>query len=509
MSGRIIAFMLMAGLWLWPALVFAQCAQWQGRTVDQIVIDRAVQIEPAAGTPAICALSGVLSPAPGSRIGFEIWLPETGWNEKFEMVGNGGYSSAIDHRAMAALAAKGYAVAATDTGHQGDDPSFARDHPAAIDDWAWRAVHVTAVAGKAILAAWYGRPAAHSYFSGCSTGGHQALMEAQRFPQDFDGIIAGDPGNNRTRLNLGFLWLYDKTHSADGMPLLSADKLRLVNAAVLKACAGKDGGAPGDRFLTDPLACGFEPQSLTCRHGDASDCLTQAQAEAVAAVYRGAHNPRTGARLYYGWVKGSEAGEGFIKDLPGWAMYWADPRQPSQPARLSFWRDWVFNDPDWSPSGFDFDRDAALLEKRLSARIDAVDPDLRAFQKRGGKLIQYHGLADPVVPPMDSVAYAEAVTAATPHSRNIYRLFLIPGMQHCYGGEGPFIVNPQAALEDWVEAGHAPDSLTGVKYIDNRPDKGEAFRRPICAWPQKAVYQGGDPRKAASFACRTATKGAG
>jgi feruloyl esterase len=484
------------GAALFPGMTHASCAAAAGLTAPDTQVTAIT--ETASADHPFCKITGTIQPIAGSHIGFELWLPAGAWNGKFEMVGNGGYSSSIDTRAMAALLAKGYAVAATDTGHQGDDPSFAEGHPEAIDDWAWRAVHVTATTAKAIATAFYGRAPAHSYFSGCSTGGQQALMEAQRFPADFDGIIAGDPGNDRTRLNLGFLWMFEKTHMPDGRPILTADTLRLVNEAVLKACAGKDGGAPGDRFLTNPFACTFDPQSLRCAGADAPGCLSDAQVAAVAAVYAGARNPRTGAPLYYGWIRGSEAGEGYVKALPGWSLYWADPQHPAQPARLSFWRDWVFHEAGWSAERFDFDHDADRLATELAPRIDAVNPDLSAFQAAGGKLIQYHGLADPVVPPMQSLAYARAVTARTPHAARFYRLYLVPGMLHCGGGEGPAVVDVQTALEAWVEQARAPQDLLGTKYADGRP----VLQRPICAWPKQAVYRGGDATQAASFACR-------
>jgi len=450
------------------------------------------------GAPAVCRVQGHVSPVPGSEIGFELWLPTDGWNGKFQMVGNGGYSSALDTRAMTALINRGYAVAATDTGHTGDDPDFVVGHPEAMADWGHRAVHETAVAAKTLVTAFYGRAPRHSYFSGCSTGGQQALMEAQRYPTDFDGIIAGDPGNNRTRLNLGFLWLYRVSHRSDGSLILPPAKLPLLNAAVLKACAGQNGGLPEDRFLSAPSLCRFKAKKLQCQRdvSDESQCLTPEEVGAVEAIYRGAHNPRTHAQLYYGWPKGSEL---------GWPAYWANPARPAEPARLNFWRYWIFHDPDWTAARFDFDHDVARLDAAGLA-IDAVDPDLSAFAKAGGKLIQFHGLADPVVPPDESTTYYERVRAQTGDLSTFFRLFMVPGLGHCQGGPGLTYVATQDALEHWVEVGEAPATLLATRFKSMTPADGAAFTRPVCPYPAEAVYDGkGDRTTASSFTCR-ATK---
>ena len=446
------------------------------------------------GLPLTCRLQGSVSPVSGSRIGFEVWLPVS-WNGKFQMVGNGGYSSALDTRAMTALINRGYAVAATDTGHRGDDPDFVIDHPEAMADWGYRAVHSTAEAAKALITRYYGQKPRYSYFSGCSTGGQQALMEAQRYPADFDGIIAGDPGNNRTRLNLGFLWLYRVTHRPDGSLILPPEKLPLLNKAVLDACAGKDGGLVDDRFLTAPDQCRFKPKQLLCKKGtaDHSQCLTHDEVKAVEAIYQGAKNARTGASLYYGWAKGSEL---------GWPAYWANPGKPGEPARLNFWRHWVFHDPDWAADRFDFDQDVTRLED-ISPIIDAVNPDLSAFAAAGGKLIQFHGLADPVVPPSESTGYYAQVKAISGDPSGFFRLFMVPGMGHCQGGPGIMTVETQDALERWVENGKAPETLPGTRFKSMNPADGVVFTRPVCPYPTQAAYDGkGDRSAASSFTCK-------
>lgn len=469
------------------------CADLTARPPAGMTITASEATLPAS--PPVCRLQGQISPVQGSRIGFELWLPLSGWNGKFQMVGNGGYSSALDTRAMTTLINNGYAVAATDTGHTGDDPDFVVGHPEALADWGHRAVHETAMAAKALIARYYGQAPRHSYFSGCSTGGQQALMEAQRYPGDFDGIIAGDPGSNRTRLNLGFLWLYRVSHRADGSLIFPPSKLPMLNKAVLDACAGKDGGLPGDRFLTAPAQCGFKPKQIQCKRGvsDESHCLTKAEVRVVEQIYRGARHPRTGAQLYYGWVKGSEW---------GWPVYWANPVKPSEPARLNFWRYWVFNDPTWTADRFDFDRDIVRMDQSRGP-IDAIDPDLSAFAAAGGKLIQFHGLADPVVPPDESTGYYNQIKTRAGDPSAFFRLFMVPGLGHCQGGPGLTSVAAQDALEQWVENGAAPVSLPGVRFRSMNRADGISFTRPVCAYPATAVYDGkGDPSTAASFTCR-------
>ena len=450
---------------------------------------------PLLGLPPACRVQGHVSPVPGSRIGFEVWLPVSDWNGKFQMVGNGGYSSAMDTRAMTMLINRGYAVAATDTGHTGDDPDFVIGHPEAMADWGYRAVHSTAEAAKALITRYYGQKPRYSYFSGCSTGGQQALMEAQRYPADFDGIIAGDPGNNRTRLNLGFLWLYRVSHRPDGSLIIPSAKLPLLNKAVLEACAGKDGGLADDRFLTAPDRCRFKPKRLLCKKGasDQSQCLTHEEGRTVEAIYRGAKNPRTGDSLYYGWAKGSET---------GWPAYWANPAKPGEPARLNFWRHWVFPAPDWTADRFDFDQDLARLED-ISPTIDAVNPDLSAFAAAGGKLIQFHGLADPVVPPDESTGYYAQIKARSGDPSGFFRLFMVPGMGHCQGGPGIMTVETQDALERWVEDGKAPEYLSGTRFKSMNPADGVVFTRPVCPYPAQAAYDGkGDKSALSSFSCK-------
>lgn len=462
-----------------------------------------------AGLPPFCRVAGTASPVPGSRIGFEVWLPASGWNDRLLMLGNGGYSSTIPYGAFAEFLRKGYAVTATDTGHSGDDPEFAVGRPEAIADWAHRAVHVSRDHAETATEAFFGRPPKYTYFAGCSTGGHQALTSAQRYPQDFDGILAGAPGHNRTHLNAGFLWQFLVNHRPDGgaATILPADKLAMINDAVLRQCRENNGtssgGLPTDPYLADPLACDVAVDQLLCEPGDDPNaCLTPDQARVLEAIYAGASNPRTGERIYFGQTPGSETAGG-PPGLPGWSLYWADPRQPGHPARASFWQFWVFHDADWDWWTFDFDADMRRTDRQLAAVINAMDADLAGFRRAGGKLLHYHGLNDPVVPATDSISYFSRVTAENRSSGDFYRLFLAPGMEHCRGGPGPDSLELLPALEAWVERGRMPDRIVATKFEGDDPAGDVEFTRPLCPYPQYAVYNGtGDTRKASSFTCK-------
>jgi feruloyl esterase len=385
-------------------------------------------------------------------------------------------------------------------------------HPEAIADWGHRAVHVSIVQAKATVTALYGRAARHAYFTGCSTGGQQALMEAQRYPEDFDGILAGAPGHNRTHLNAGFLWMFLSNHERGGDgPILPPAKLSLLSDAVLEACRGANGAEAGglasDPFLNNPLGCDFDPAVLLCQDDQETEegCLSEAQVEVARRIYDGARNPRTGERIYFGLLPGSESGPGFVPALPGWSLYWADPRQPSAPARASFWRDWAFESSEWDWWTFDFDRDMQVADERLAPLINAMGADLGAFRARGGKLIHYHGLDDPVVPATDSIAYHERVVARAGDADSVaesYRLFLAPGVAHCGGGPGPHLLELRDALEAWVEQGRAPERILARRPARKDLSGTVEYSRPLCPFPRIARYDGvGDPSQAESFQC--------
>ena len=468
---------------------------------------------------SVCRLTLEASPVRKSTIGIEIWLPETQWNGKLQMVGNGGYSSRINIAAFERLVRNGYAVVGTDTGHKGDDPAFAQGRPEAISDWAHRAVHVSVVQAKRLVEAFYGAPAQHSYFSGCSTGGHQGLMAAQRYPHDFDGIIVGAPGHNRTHLNAGFLWQFvQNRHPNDPTKaLLSSDQLSLISTAVLEQCrvnnGAVSGGLPEDPFLNNPYHCDFDPAALACagKQQNGADCLNNDQIQALGQMYAGAHNPETGERIYFGFLPGTEAAGGY-GDKVGWSLYWADPADPAAPARESFWQYWAFPETPWNWQNFDFNDDMKKADDRLAREVNAMDANLTEFFNRGGKLLHFHGMNDPVVPVTDSISYYRRVLAATDAARpstlaEHYQLYLMPGVNHCAGGEGPGEVDFQTALEQWVEQGHSPERLiaTGTATLGAASDA--SYERPLCPYPTFAYYDGkGDPRAAESFICRRSSR---
>lgn len=539
------ALLLCAG-GLPPALASTQeCRDLVGLKLDHATVKSAEPIEEGvihlgetnhkpvdySGLPAFCRVQGVSTPVPGSEIGFEVWLPQAqNWTRRLHMVGNGAYSSRIYYAQMVARIRAGDVAVGTDTGHQGSELSFAVGHPQRIVDFAHRAVHESVLTAKAITKVLYGSSPAFSYFSGCSTGGYQALMVAQRHPQDFDGIIAGDPGNNRSNLNLAFLWNYlsNHPHGDDQHPIVSTEKLLLVNRAVVASCDRLDGVADG--VINEPHRCHFDLQSLRCPNGDAPNCLTPAQIEALSRMYAGPKDARTGKAIYPGYTLGSEgvvAVEGDSEAHPGWSAYWADEKQPTEPDRADFFRYWVFDDPHWDWWKFNWGSDIDVVDRKIGAVFNATSPDLREFQAHHGKMIMFMGWQDPVGAADEAINYYEAVEATASgtspaqrrkQTQESLRLYMVPGMAHCAGGPGathfstatrdsePPVSDAQhdmaVALQEWVEKGVAPRSLIATKFDKGHGSEGHiAFQRPLCVYPQVARYKGGPTNAASSFAC--------
>jgi feruloyl esterase len=306
--------------------------------------------------PAFCRVEATARPTSDSEIKFEVWIPPAdAWNGKLEGVGNGGYSGAIGYAAMATGLRRGYAVVSTDTGHAGDDMKFGQGHPEKIVDWAYRSIHVMTDAAKLIVRDAQGHFAERAYFVGCSSGGHQALSEAQRYPEDYDGIVAGDPANNRIRQTFGFLYSWVATHTADGKPILPLNKLQLLTKSAVDACDALDGVKDG--VIDDPRRCHFDPSKLACRNGDEPTCLTPPQVDAAHKMYDGVKNPRTGEPIFTGWPRGSE---GFGDNpIQSWRQYVMDP---AEPMRVGFFRYFLFHDPNWDYRIVDYDRDLAYVE---------------------------------------------------------------------------------------------------------------------------------------------------
>lgn len=461
---------------------------------------------------AFCRVVAVAKPTSDSLINFEVWIPPvSAWNGKFQGVGNGGYAGVISYTAMADALARGYATAGSDTGHSGGELIFADRHPEKAVDWAQRALHVTTTAAKLILRNYQGRFPQRSYFVGCSTGGMQALSEAQRFPADYDGIVAGDPGYDRTHLNAEFLWTYKAIHENEASYIPSS-LLPMIHKAVMAACDAVDGIADG--IISDPRRCHFDPETIVCRGKPDGNCLTEAQAEAVRKIYAGPRNPRTGERIGAGYEPGSESPANDTQER-GWDAYITGLKEPM---RLDFWKYWVFHDPNWDWHTFDFDRDLAYADEKMAA-VNSNSPDLRAFKARGGKLLMYHGWADPVGAPGDTIDYYEKVASlmgGPGQTEGFFRLFMVPGMAHCRNGPGPLPSvfstagntgtavkrdaehDMLAALDRWVEHGVAPEHIIASHVTNGIVDR----TRPLCPYPQIAHWKGtGSTDDAANFQC--------
>lgn len=471
---------------------------------------------PFTETPAFCRVQGSTSAAAGSLINFEVWIPER-WNGKIVATGNGGYSNVPGYRDMAHALGQGYAAVGGDTGHQTptpDDLAWGVGHPERIEDWGSRSIHATIGPAKRIVSTVQGRAPTRAYYYGCSTGGHQGYAEMQRYPQDFDGVIAGAPGNNRIRLNAGFLWQFLANHRQgdNSTPIIPASKLPVITKAVVTACDANDGVTDG--VVDDPRTCRFEPASLRCQAGDEASCLTAPQVDALINMYTGAKDARTGEQIYPGWPKSSEALTTTASGQPqsGWHAYWGN----TEPTRAAFWRLWVFENPAWDWWSIDFARDIALADRKVGALIDQVNPDVSAFKARGGKAIVYQGWQDPVVNAIDTIAYYEKVRSHQGSQQEIdrfFRLFLVPGMGHCSGGTGTTNFGNQggpspvvdahhdllSALDAWVEKGRAPDQIIASRVVESKVVR----TRPLCAYPKKVVFTGqGSTDAAASFVCK-------
>lgn len=469
---------------------------------------------PIANLPALCRVTGSLKPSADSDIQFEVWLPVSGWNGKFKGIGNGGFAGSMGLRSLGRAVSAGYAAAATDTGHRADDidATWALGHPEKVIDFGYRAIHEMTVTGKAIAAAFYGRPPQHAYFHACSNGGRQALMEAQRFPTDYDGIVAGAPANHWTHLLAQAAWDLQAT-TADPAAYIPASKLPAIEAATLAQCDAADGVRDG--VVDDPRACAFRPATLLCQSTAADSCLTAPQVAALEKLYAG---PRTASgQVHPGHVPGGALGP------ESWALWVTGPAAGKSLIATfgtQFFRNMVFEDATWDPRTFQLERDTQKADDKLSRVLNATDPDLSAFRRQGGKLIVYHGWSDPAISPLNAIAYYESVKAkmgAKP-ADEVVRLFMLPGVQHCAGGPGPAGFYGEAALrndpshdvaaavERWVEEGVAPEQIIAARYKTDDPASGVVRTRPLCPYPQVARYTGtGSTDDAASFACRDAS----
>ena len=457
------------------------------------------------GLPQFCRVAGFTTPTSDSHINFEVWVPQSGWNLKYLQAGCGGFCGSISYGSMAEPLRRGYAVAATDDGHQasGVDASWAVGHPQKVVDFGYRSLKETTDVAKDIIMAFESSGPRRSYFMGCSDGGREALMEAQRFPQDFDGIVAGSPANYWTHLFTGFVWNQKALAATSGGDLSQAD-LGVISNAMLAQCAGHDGGLSTDQFLNNPPACRFNPEKLS---------LTQDKVEAVKKIFSGPPGIFPGYR-----VGGDEA-----SNPANWPAWLTDSGHPANALQGlfgdNFFQFIVFPNSGWTPDSFSIAENAHQADVRTAAILNSTDPNLRPFKSHGGKLIQYVGWGDTAISPENDINYLNSVTREIGSHEDVgdfYRLFMVPGMAHCGGGPGPNAFgqgvngpNPSdaaddilTALDQWVEKRDAPDKIVATKYVNDDPTQGIAFQRPLCPFPQFAKYKGtGSTTSAASFAC--------
>jgi feruloyl esterase len=436
--------------------------------------------------PAFCRIMATLKPTTESDINIEVWLPAANWNGKFNAVGNGGWNGSIDQNALATALRRGYAAASTDTGHQGGGGVWMQNQQKLID-FGSRAVHEMTVKGKAFINAYYGNDAKLSYWTGCSAGGRQGVKAAQSYPNDFDGIVAGAPALNSTGRAAFSVWIAQNMHKEEGS-YIPPTKYGVVHDAVLEACDALDGVK--DRVLENPRMCKFDPKVLQCSAGDTASCLTSPQVLSAQTMYKPVVNSRTKKEIFPGLEYGSET---------GWATFGG-----AQPFGIGtqMYQFMIFKDPNWDYKKLNFDSDMALVDKIENGQINAMDPNLKGFFDRGGKMIQYHGWADQQIPSGSSVEYYQSVLdkmGGLSKVKSNYRLFMVPGMGHCGGGDGPSTFDMLAALEQWVEKGTAPDSIPAAHLTNGKPDR----TRILCPYPQVASYKGtGDTNDAANFVCK-------
>jgi feruloyl esterase len=441
--------------------------------------------------PEFCRVAATLAPSSDSHIEMELWMPAQNWNGKFLAVGNGGWAGNIVINDIASGVRRGYAAASNDTGHQDAGAAFAT-HPEKVIDFGYRAMHEMTVQSKAIVKAFYERAPQLSYYQGCSTGGRQGLMEAQRYPDDFDAIVAGAPVNNQVRLNVSQTALQVEMLK-DPSRIVPPNKVTLFANAVMAACDANDGVT--DHIISNPQACKFDPATLMCKAGDAPDCLTASQVASAKQLYSPVKSKK-GEIVYPGRMPGVEA---------GWAARIPTPGAPMNPLWGDMPRYVGHRDANWDAMSFDLDADLALTLKNASF-IESTDPNLAKFKARGGKLLLWHGWADPGPSPQNTISYYSEVAKTLGGKQDDWmRLFFLPGVGHCGGGVGPDQADFLTALEQWREAGTAPAQIVASR--NTNPGRGgatplAAMSRPLCPYPQVAKYSGtGSTDDAKNFVC--------
>ncbi len=500
---------------------------------DTTIISATEQSDPVP----YCDVRGyVTTTNPGpNQVNFELGLPAA-WNERLLFIGNGVFAGSLDFPQvffdlldtfpLQTHVAAGFATVITDTGHKGAgdfpslDGSWALNDIAKQNDWLFRSVHVVTLASKSMVRAFYASEM-RSYFAGCSTGGRQALVEAQQYPADFDGVIAGDPALGA--VPLGHNW--NARHIASNAEgYIPPEKLALVDAVVMQSCDVADGVVDG--LIQDSRKCTFDPTSLLCTHGDEVGCLTRGQVATLQAIYAGASTP-DGRQVYPGFTKSDPIGNpALVFGEDGWAFFITGFQAPNAPGTSEPWvgsdfppinffyqdqflKYFVLGDPAYNFLDFKFNsRDIAKAEAVLNrGGAAATNADLSKFQRRGGKLIMYHGWSDPALTPLETVRYYNAVVqqqGGLNRTKQFARLFMAPGMRHCIGsgGPGPNAFDPLLPLIDWVEKGVAPEQILAAHFKDNDPTTGIITRTmPLCPYPKMAVFQGGSVNQASNWKC--------
>jgi hypothetical protein len=464
--------------------------------------------------PAFCRVAVESSPSADSDIKIEVWLPLSGWNGKFQGQGNGGFAGSIGYPGMAISVMNGYATAGTDTGHSADevDARWALDHPEKIADFGYRAIHEMTETAKAAIQAFYGTAPHYSYFAACSNGGREALMEAQKYPDDYNGILAGAPANFWTHLLTNALWNIQAL-TLNPASYIPSSKLPAIAKAVNHACDAQDGVVDG--ILNDPRKCHFDPAVMLCKGPDSDACLTAPQITALKKLYGGAKDSQ-GHSLFPGYLPGAETGEN------GWAP-WITGRTPEESLLFQFgtgfFADMVYSSAAWNYKDAKIDDAVEAADQKFADVLNATNPNLWAFRNHGGKLIVYHGWDDPAIPALNTVNYYESIVKAMGEENvvSFSRLYMLPGIQHCVGGPGPApfgsftpssVRNNDAqhnfllALEAWVEKGQLPFQIIATKFTDDNATKGVQMTRPLCPYPTAAQYKGhGDTNDAANFFC--------
>jgi feruloyl esterase len=441
--------------------------------------------QPAAAVPAYCRVQMILKPSSDSLIEAAMFLPTENWNGKLQVVGNGGWAGTVSYPAMAAALREGYATASNDTGHRANDNGgggmFGLDHPEKITDFAYRAMHETVVKAKLITVAFYGSAPKYSYYNGCSTGGRQGLVEATRFPDDFDAVAAGAPANPHVHLHAAGVERSLELMK-NNAPLTQA-KVETLHAAVMAQCDALDGVKDG--IISQPEKCHYDPAALLCKGEDGPSCLTSAELQTVKIVF-GDIKTKKGEIVWTGYPAGTELEVGSLRNVPtGPGGVWDVIRILGHQQK----------DYDWH--NFDLDTELPLADK---AGIDVLTYDLSGFKKHGGKLLLYHGLADSSIPPGHTILYYNAVLAQMGKKQDDWlRLYLEPGMAHCGGGPGPDQFNKMGVIERWREAGQAPEAIIASHVSGSTVD----MTRPLCPYPQVAMYKGvGSTNDAVNFSCK-------